>query len=80
MRQSYNFKNLNEARKDTIMFSKKPSLEKFVETYKDLMIKDLDKVEQEDFSQVEKDIIKSERYLSFEILDSLLADAKTKEN
>lgn len=62
------------------MFSKKPSLEKFVETYKDLMIKDLDKVEQEDFSQVEKDIIKSERYLSFEILDSLLADAKTKEN
>lgn len=80
MRQSYNFRNLNEARKDTIMFSKKPSLEKFVETYKDLMIKDLDKVEQEDFSQVEKDIIKSERYLSFEILDSLLADAKTKEN
>lgn len=80
MRQSYNFKNLNEARKDTIMFSKKPSLEKFVETYKDLMIKDLDKVEQEDFSQVDKDIIKSERYLSFEILDSLLADAKTKEN
>lgn len=80
MRQSYNFKKLNEARKDTIMFSKKPSLEKFVETYKDLMIKDLDKVEQEDFSQVEKDIIKSERYLSFEILDSLLADAKTKEN
>lgn len=62
------------------MFSKKPSLEKFVETYKDLMIKDLDKVEQEDFSQVEKDIIKSERHLSFEILDSLLADAKTKEN
>lgn len=62
------------------MFSKKPSLEKFVETYKDLMIKDLDKVEQEDFSQVEKDIIKSERYLSFEILDSLLADAKMKEN
>lgn len=62
------------------MFSKKPSLEKFVETYKDLMIKDLDKVEQEDFSQVEKDIIKSERYLSFEILDSLLVDAKTKEN
>lgn len=62
------------------MLSKKPSLEKFVETYKDLMIKDLDKVEQEDFSQVEKDIIKSERYLSFEILDSLLADAKTKEN
>lgn len=62
------------------MFSKKPSLEKFVETYKDLMIKDLDKVEQEDFSQVDKDIIKSERYLSFEILDSLLADAKTKEN
>lgn len=62
------------------MFSKKPSLEKFVETYKDLMIKDLDKIEQEDFSQVEKDIIKSERYLSFEILDSLLADAKTKEN
>lgn len=62
------------------MFSKKPSLEKFVKTYKDLMIKDLDKVEQEDFSQVEKDIIKSERYLSFEILDSLLADAKTKEN
>lgn len=62
------------------MFSKKPSLEKFVETYKDLMIKDLDRVEQEDFSQVEKDIIKSERYLSFEILDSLLADAKMKEN
>lgn len=62
------------------MFSKKPSLEKFVETYKDLMIKDLDKVEQEDFSQVEKDIIKSERYLSFEILDSLLVDAKTKED
>lgn len=62
------------------MFSKKPSLEKFVETYKDLMIKDLDRVEQEDFSQVEKDIIKSERYLSFEILDSLLVDAKTKEN
>lgn len=60
------------------MFSKKPSLEKFVETYKDLMIKDLDKVEQEDFSQEEKDIIKSERYLSFEILDNLLAS--TKEN
>ncbi len=62
------------------MFSKKPSLEKFVETYKDLMTKDLDKVEQEDFSQVDKDIIKSERHLSFEVLDSLLADAKMKEN
>ena len=62
------------------MLSKKPSLEEFVQTYKDLMIKDLDKVEQEDFSQVEKDIIKSERHLSFEVLDSLLADVKMKEN
>lgn len=59
----------------------KPSLEEFVKTYKNLMLEDLKKIEQEeDFSQVEKDIIKSERYLSFEILDSLLADAKTKEN
>lgn len=59
----------------------KPSLEEFVKTYKNLMLEDLKKIEQEeDYSQEEKDTIKSERYLSFEILDNLLASTKTKEN
>ena len=59
----------------------KPSLEKFVKTYKNLMLEDLKKIEQEeDYSQEEKDTIKSERYLSFEILDNLLASTKTKED
>ena len=59
----------------------KPSLEEFVKTYKNLMLEDLKKIEQEeDYSQEEKDTIKSERYLSFEILDNLLASTKTKED
>ena len=59
----------------------KPSLEEFVKTYKNLMLEDLKKIEQEeDYSQEEKDTIKSERYLSFEILDNLLASTKVKEN
>jgi hypothetical protein len=59
----------------------KPSLEEFVKTYKNLMLEDLKKIEQEeDYSQEEKDTIKSERYLSFEILDNLLASTKVKED
>ena len=59
----------------------KPSLEEFVKTYKNLMLEDLKKIEQEeDYSQEEKDTIKSERYLSFEILENLLASTKTKED
>ena len=59
----------------------KPSLEEFVKIYKNLMLEDLKKIEQEeDYSQEEKDTIKSERYLSFEILDNLLASTKVKEN
>ena len=59
----------------------RPSLEEFVKTYKNLMLEDLKKIEQEeDYSQEEKDTIKSERYLSFEILDNLLASTKTKED
>ncbi|AIS73896.1 MAG: hypothetical protein HOU59_gp48 (endogenous virus) [Lactobacillus phage ViSo-2018a] len=55
----------------------KPNLEEFVQTYKQLMLDDLKKIEQEeDFSQEEKEVIKSERALSFEILDQLLESAK----
>lgn len=62
-------------------FNNRPSLEEFVETYKNLMFNDLKKLEQEeDYSQAEKDVIKSERYLSFEILDDLLASTKVKGN
>lgn len=63
------------------LFKNRPSLEEFVNTYRGLMLDDLEKLEQEEeYSQMEKDIIKSERYLSFEILDDLLASTKTKEN
>lgn len=62
-------------------FSKKPSLEEFVDTYKELMLDDLKKVKQdEEFSQVEKDTIEAERELSFEVLEDLLASTKVKEN
>lgn len=62
-------------------FNNRPSLEEFVDTYKNLMLNDLKKLEQEeDYSQAEKDTIKSERYLSFEILDDLLASTKVKGN
>lgn len=55
----------------------KPNLEEFVQTYKQLMLDDLKKIEQEeDFSQEEKEVIKSERALSFKILDQLLESAK----
>lgn len=63
------------------LFNSRSSLEEFVETYKNLMLNDLKKLEQEeDYSQAEKDTIKSERYLSFEILDDLLASTKVKGN
>lgn len=54
-------------------FSKRPSLEEFVDTYKDLMLDDLEKVKQEEeFSQEEKAAIKAERHLSFVVLKVLL--------
>lgn len=54
-------------------FSKKPSLEEFVDTYKKLMLDDLEKVKQEEeFSQKEKDAIEAERHLSFVVLKVLL--------
>ena len=62
------------------LFSKKPTLEEFVETYERLMAEDFEKVMQEDFSEDQKDIIGAERELSFEVLEELLADAETKEN
>lgn len=62
------------------LFSKKPTLEEFVETYKKLMAEDFEKVMQEDFSEDQKEIIGAERELSFEVLEELLADAKMKEN
>lgn len=59
----------------------KPSLEEFVLVYKQLMMDDLKKIEQEEyFSQEEKEIIKSERFLSFQILDQLLKSAKENQN
>ena len=60
------------------LFSKKQTLEEFVETYKRLMAEDFEKVMQEDFSEDQKDIIGAERELSFEVLEELLADAKEK--
>lgn len=55
------------------LFSKKPSLEEFVDTYKNLMLDDLKKVKQEEeFSQEEKDNIEAERHLSFVVLKVLL--------
>lgn len=60
-----------------LFFNNKPNLEEFVQTYKRLMLDDLKKIEQEeDFSQEEKEVIKSERALSFEILDQLLESVK----
>ena len=62
------------------MFSKKPTLEEFVEKYEKLMAEDFEKVMQENFSEDQKDIIGAERELSFEVLEELLAGAKMKEN
>ena len=62
------------------LFSKKPTLEEFVETYERLMAEDFEKVMQEDSSEDQKDIIGAERELSFEVLEELLEDAETKEN
>lgn len=60
-----------------LFFNSNPKLEEFVQTYKQLMLNDLKKIEkEEDFSQEEKEVIKSERFLSFEILDQLLMGVK----